>query len=75
MADCPKCGGTTSEGFLVDQGDYGMNYQARWHRGSPQKAWWGGLKVRKADLIPVETYRCNRCGFLEQYAKDASSGL
>jgi hypothetical protein len=40
--------------------------------GAPPKVsrWWG-LKVRKKDLIPISAWRCERCGYLESYARPA----
>ncbi len=39
----------------------------RWYRGTPVSGWFG-LKLPK-DYVEIATWRCQRCGFLEQYAK------
>lgn len=68
MRECPKCGSSqVEEGYVVDHG-YGETKVAAYHRGSPDKRWWG-LKTRKADTLPITTVRCTRCGYLESYAK------
>lgn len=68
MSDCPKCGGSMEPGFIVDEG-YGRYDRARWQSGAADKAWWGGLRIRKKELIGVSTDRCRRCGYLESYAR------
>lgn len=65
---CPKCSSTMEEGFLIDAGDASMPDVADWHRGQPQKRWWG-LKTSKADRIEITSWRCVGCGLLENYAQ------
>jgi hypothetical protein len=55
------------EGFSVDH-TYGAYTLNKWFAGPPRKSWLSGLKIREKDGIPVETYRCRRCGYLEAYA-------
>jgi hypothetical protein len=57
------------EGFLVDQGSYGMAGVATWQGGEPRKSIWTGVKQSKDDQAEVTTYRCGRCGYLESYAR------
>ena len=64
---CGKCGGAMSLGVIVDHG-YGSNFPERWQPGEARVSWFGGLKEHKKQQIDVETYRCDRCGFLESYA-------
>jgi hypothetical protein len=40
----------------------------RWYRGTPVNSWFG-IKLPKGP-IHIMTWRCQRCGFLEQYAKE-----
>lgn len=65
----PKCGGRMVEGHVVDAG-YGESHSARWQRGTPEKQWWGSLKVDKKALKTVQSFRCERCYLLEHYAPD-----
>ena len=69
MSDCPKCGSSMSEGFVIDHGDYGSRSVSTWHGGEPRKSVWTGLKLSKDEQFEISTFRCNRCGFLESYAK------
>ncbi len=39
-----------------------------WIEGPPQKSMWTGLKLSGRARSEIVTWRCNRCGFLEQYA-------
>lgn len=66
-AGCPKCNGSMSRGAMVDQG-YGQARVAVWQAGEPRKSIWVGLKQSKADQIEIWTWRCDRCGYLENYA-------
>ncbi len=68
MADCPKCGGATVEGFVIDHGDYGSTSVSTWQGGAPRKSFWAGLKTDEKEQVAVQTWRCPRCGFLESYA-------
>ena len=65
---CPKCGRSMEEGFLIDAGDYNAPSVAGWHRGQPQKKWWG-LKTSKANRLTIASWRCTGCGLLENYAR------
>ena len=69
MNTCPKCSGSMTVGFMVDQGDYGTGHVAAFQPGAPVRSFWTGLKQSKKDQIAITTLRCNRCGYLENYAK------
>lgn len=68
---CAKCGGSVSSGFIVDMGDGGSANVSQWQDGEPRRAWYGGVKLPKGEQIKVTTYRCDRCGYLENYAQGA----
>jgi hypothetical protein len=55
-----------TEGFVHHKPD-GMPKVLNWHRGPPVKGWFG-VKLPKA-AIEISTWRCQRCGYLEQFAK------
>lgn len=65
---CPKCGGGMVQGFVLD-GIHGGYQVSSWVRGSPQRSFWQGLKIDRSSLIPIGTFRCSECGFLESYAE------
>ena len=69
MSICPKCNGSMTEGFIVDRGDYGTAHVSTYQAGEARKSIWTGLKQRKEDQFDVTSLRCNRCGYLENYAK------
>lgn len=67
-SDCPKCRSRMEEGFVQDF----YQHQVRtpvWIEGPPEKSFWSGLRTKGKRQHPVMTYRCTRCGFLEQYAR------
>jgi hypothetical protein len=66
---CRACGGRMTEGRLINTDSYGGHKVPRWTEGVPERSYWTGLKVNKRDLLPVISYRCERCGLLEDYAQ------
>lgn len=65
---CAKCGGEMETGFVPDY-THGGILNLYWHPGDPEPSFWFGTKVEKNELIPVQTYRCEDCGYLEFYAE------
>ena len=64
---CPKCGTPMDAGFVLDQAT-GAFAQISWIEGAPELSFWERFKFREHRLLPVTTYRCQRCGYLESYA-------
>jgi ribosomal protein S27AE len=64
---CPKCQGSMTEGFTLEN-----NGSARvvctWIEGQPEKGLFG-IKLRGRTQREIQTWRCGRCGYLENYAK------
>ena len=58
-----------SEGFVLDLGDYNSRNQQKWVEGPPTRSFWYGIKTEDRDAFTVTTYRCERCGYLESYAR------
>ena len=67
--ECPRCRGEMEAGYVMDRGDYNMPSVPQWVEGTPEKSVWTGLKTKNRDVLPVTTYRCERCGYLESYAR------
>ena len=67
--ECPKCKKTMGPGFLVDRGDSDRKHVVQWVDGFPKKSFWKGISTSKALVLPVATYRCTACGYLESYAR------
>ena len=55
------------EGFAVDH-TYGGTTVPSWVEGRPQRSVWTGISLGKKPRLEIATWRCGRCGFLEQYA-------
>lgn len=54
------------EGFQVVEDFY--RKPATWIEGKPQKSFWTGLKTGGKEHHQIQIYRCEACGFLENYA-------
>jgi predicted RNA-binding Zn-ribbon protein involved in translation (DUF1610 family) len=65
---CPKCGGDMEVGYLRDRSHGATSRAAEWAEGVPESTWFGTLKVGATVRYQVEAFRCEKCGFLEQYA-------
>jgi hypothetical protein len=66
---CPKCKGEMVQGFIFDRADGGGRRVINWVEGAPHKDFWTVTKVPEEKCIPVGTFRCSVCGFLESYAR------
>ena len=55
------------QGFIPDYSD-GPIYVEGWMEGQPKKSFWTRTKAPKGKGIPIGTFRCEKCGFLEFYA-------
>jgi len=64
---CPKCQGEMAQGFVMDY-THGGRLVSQWAEGAPHKSFWFATKVPEGKVIPIGTFRCNACGFLESYA-------
>ena len=64
---CPKCASAMSEGYIVDH-THGGAAVASWVEGEPKKSFWIGLKLSGTTPLEIATWRCRRCGYLENYA-------
>jgi hypothetical protein len=68
---CPKCDGEMIQGFIPELGppSFAQVTIPAWVEGTPQKSFWAGTKVPKDKVIPIGTFRCVSCGYLESYAR------
>ena len=67
-ADCPKCRTPMEPGLLLDKGHHSSLNISEWLEGEPEKSFWTGLKTKGKERLPVRTFRCPKCGYLESYA-------
>jgi len=68
---CAKCGAAMEAGFVLDHTNGGVMTQSAWIDGAPEPSFWTGVKVKDHQRLPVTTYRCGACGYLESYAPPA----
>jgi len=67
---CPKCQGTMVQGFIADFADMGQNANvSTWVEGPPHRSLFFGTKAPTDKRVPIGTYRCSACGYLESYAR------
>lgn len=66
---CPFCRERMERGFMLD-GQHGTLTNAKWIAGEPEKSFWTGVKVKGKKQVPIQAFRCPRCGFLANYAND-----
>jgi Domain of unknown function (DUF6487) len=66
---CPKCNGEMVQGFIFDRADGGGRRVINWVEGAPHKAFWTTTSVPAEKCVPIGTFRCSMCGFLESYAR------
>lgn len=62
-----------SEGFVADRSQHGAAGVPSWVEGEPERSVWTGLKLSGKSRLEIATWRCIRCGFLEQYASGEPS--
>ena len=68
---CPKCNGVMVQGFIADFQGSKFCRVSNWVEGAPVKSTWLGMSFPASGekYIPVGTFRCSVCGFLESYAR------
>lgn len=67
--DCLRCQGKMELGFVLDRGPHHVVRTQDWVQGEPERSFWSGIKTRGKDKYSVRTFRCERCGYLEAYAR------
>jgi len=56
------------QGYVLDN-TYCARVVRQWAAGAPLKSFWAGTKLPDEKLVPIGTYRCLSCGYLELYAR------
>ena len=65
---CSRCGRSMEEGLIIDRGHGNQRDVSKWLEGTPERGWFGWLKTRGRRQLPLITFRCTGCGYLESYA-------
>ena len=74
---CPKCSCHMESGFMLDRAAGGANLQAKWVDGPPPTpSFWasGRVNMQGREPVPVTTFRCDGCGYLESFALPTALG-
>ena len=71
---CPKCFGHMESGFMIERGGGPRDRQVRWVEGEPisHSSFFPGVHLEGREPMPVTTYRCGGCGYLESFAIPAA---
>ena len=64
---CPKCQGEMVQGYVLDFTPIGGRVR-QWNSGPPKASW--NCILDSSSQIPIGTFRCQSCGFLESYARE-----
>jgi hypothetical protein len=59
------------QGYLLDHTHSGQ-VAGEWVEGPPRPSFWTGVSLRGRSHIPITTWRCPTCGYLESYAVPAA---
>ena len=57
------------QGFVLDQRHPLVRLVSQWVAGAPVKAFFGHTKLPEQKPVPIGTWRCTSCGYLESYAR------
>lgn len=66
---CPKCNGSMSQGFPIDSTHNAVRV-AQWAEGEPAYWFLRILRMKGRRRLPIESWRCDKCGYLEEYAPE-----
>ena len=64
--ECLRCRTVMEQGYVMDRG-HGSTPAgvATWVSGVAEQSWWTGLKLKGRDQVPLETFLCRNCGYVE----------
>jgi len=66
---CPKCQKTMERGHIPEKGRNQVT-QTGWSQGAPEhQRFFGGIKFRPKEQLPLTAFRCPSCGYVELYAQ------
>jgi hypothetical protein len=61
------------QGFTPEIRKHAMNVNI-WVEGAPERSFWTGIRTRGRKQLDIETWRCDRCYYLESYAPPNEDG-
>jgi hypothetical protein len=71
---CQRCAGPLEPGYVLEIGDGNVRSVSQWVTGAPERGFMFGLKTRNRRSLPITTFRCTQCGFLQSFAHPAAAG-
>lgn len=70
IPECPVCRVNMEEGHVLHMNNNGQLVRTQWTEGAPEKAAFGGHKVKGRRQFDTVTFRCPRCGWLLWFAPE-----
>ncbi|MES2207256.1 MAG: PF20097 family protein [Pseudomonadota bacterium] len=70
---CPKCSSQMVQGYVLELND-GRLSATSWISGAPEKSFLYGTNLKNKQNLPIESFRCEECSFLEFYAPPLETG-
>jgi hypothetical protein len=67
---CPACRVSMEVGYVLDH-TRNRQLPAEWVEGAPERSWLSGVSVKDRDRYEIESWRCPRCGALQEFARKA----
>ncbi|GAA0284009.1 hypothetical protein GCM10009127_26800 [Alteraurantiacibacter aestuarii] len=58
-----------AKGTTLTKDSNGARVVGNWVEGILERSIWTGYKTKGKSLLPITTYRCGKCGLLENYAE------
>ena len=65
--NCPHCRERMEVGIMLDKSRNRIEI-TEWLEGTPETSFWTGLKTKGKARYTILSYRCPRCGLLQDYA-------
>ena len=71
--ECLRCKRKMSLGYTLSSDQHKATRMIPfWVEGTPVKSFWQGYMIKNRRVMSTVTYRCEKCGLLESYAKAQS---
>ena len=65
---CPRCSGKMLQGFVFES-EGPKRIVSSWVEAAPEAIFARGAKTSGQKRLPIATFCCSECGFLESYAR------
>ena len=64
--ECLRCRTVMEPGFILDRGHGNAAANVTtWFSGLPDRNWWGGIRTKGLEKVPLARHLCKKCGYVE----------